>query len=358
MCGVWSTWRSGCADSWGGADRVDIRTEYVVCDLCGSDQYRLLFCARDTRTHLVHRQFPLVQCEKCGLVFVNPRPTREELEKLYPPGEYYSLQEPGTMWQGGRGKLKSYAIRFISGRHDTALAKLGTLLLGRMISVSVPHIQGGRILDIGCGSGAYLDLMQEVGWETYGVEPSEVGAKWARANGHDVFCGELLDARYPSAFFDAILMHHVLEHVPNPGAVLHECHRILKGGGLVLVNVPNFDCYDRVTFAESWDPLDVPRHLYHFSISTLRQALEQAGFEVMRFRYRTWFTSRQFYSSSFRSLKESNSSRRRLVRAYIRTFLLKPVQFLFSTNRGQRFAVTMTAYARKMAEGDQSGSHG
>jgi SAM-dependent methyltransferase len=219
-----------------------------------------------------------------------------------------------------------------------------------MISVSVPHIEGGKILDIGCGSGAYLDLMQEVGWETYGVEPSEAGAERARASGHDVFCGELLDAGYPSAFFDVILMHHVLEHVPNPKTVLRECHRILKGGGLILANVPNFDCYDRLTFAESWDPLDVPRHLYHFSASTLRQALEQAGFEVMRFRYRTWFTSRQFYSSSFRSLKESNSSRRRLVRAYIRTFLLKPVQYLFSTNRGQRFAVTITAYARKMTE--------
>ena len=68
----------------------------------------------------------------------------------------------------------------------------------------------------------------------------------------------------------------------------------------------------------------------------------------MGFRYRTWFTSWQFYSSSFRSLKESNSSRRRLVRAYIRTFLLKPVQYLFSTNQSQRFAVMMTAYARRM----------
>ena len=330
---------------------MKVRTEFVMCDSCGSGLHRQLLFARDTRTCLVRQQFPLVECKECGLVFVNPRPTRENLGKLYPPDEYYALQESAAMWQGLRPTLKSYAIRFISGHHNTPWGRTGARLLGRMVSVSVPYVEGGKILDVGCGSGAYLDLMQQVGWVTYGVEPSKTGAERARASGHDVFCGELIDAGYSLELFDVILMHHVLEHVPSPEAVLRECYRIVKKGGLIVVSVPNFGCYDRVTFAEHWDPLDVPRHLYHFSVSTLRHALERAGFKVTRFRYRTWFTSRQFYSASFRSLRESNSCKLGLIRAYLRTFLLKPAQYLFSIKQSQRFAVTMTAYAIKTTEG-------
>ena len=337
---------------------MKLRTESVACSLCGSSREQLLFTARDSRTRLIADEFSLVQCEDCGLVFVNPRPLDEELGKLYPPGTYYSLQHPDAMWKGGRQRLKSLAIKFVSGRHNTSCARAGARLLRRIISVSIPYVEGGRILDIGCGSGAYLDLMCDAGWETYGVETAEVGAERARVRGHKIYSGELLDAGFPPEHFDAILMHHVLEHVPNPAAVLGECSRILKGGGLIAINVPNFGCYDRVTFGEHWDPLDIPRHLYHFSPATLRRAMEQAGLEVVRFRYRTWFTSRQFFCGSIRSLNWAKSDRRTVFRVYLRSCILKPLHYLFSAKRDEKFAVTMTAYGSKVNRKEETRRNG
>jgi 2-polyprenyl-3-methyl-5-hydroxy-6-metoxy-1,4-benzoquinol methylase len=151
--------------------------------------------------------------------------------------------------------------------------------------------QGGLLLDVGCGDGAFLKLARERGWEISGTEHSSYAANYVgEALGIPVFCGEIFGAGYPDNSFDVVTMWHVLEHVTDPGRYLREIHRILKPSGLLLVAVPNVN--DHIMQAAyrlvKGRPLklfskdDREIHLYHFSDETLKNYLVKTGFECLK----------------------------------------------------------------------------
>jgi SAM-dependent methyltransferase len=144
----------------------------------------------------------------------------------------------------------------------------------------IPFRGSGKILDIGVGGGSYLYRLKQLGWNTFGVEPSAIGWHRARSLGLNVFHGPLEDAAFPDKFFDVIRLSNVLEHLPNPRATFKEIHRILKPDGLVYVTVPNTDGLGFRLFRENWYAIDVPRHVISYAPKTLQTLAEITGFKI------------------------------------------------------------------------------
>lgn len=146
---------------------------------------------------------------------------------------------------------------------------------------------GGRVLDIGCAGGGYLLALRQLGWDVHGVEMTPALARYAREQfGLDVRTGaaEVALAEFPDGYFDVITMWHVLEHLANPSGVLAEVCRLLKPGGRLMLEVPNFHSLSRLILRTYWFPLELPRHLYHFTPQTVAAMLTKAGFHAIRLR--------------------------------------------------------------------------
>jgi ubiquinone/menaquinone biosynthesis C-methylase UbiE len=139
----------------------------------------------------------------------------------------------------------------------------------------------GRLLDVGCGSGYFLGIMRDAGWDVLGLDNDPEAAKAARElYGVPVIVGTLQEAQLPAQSFDALTLRHVIEHVSDPIGLLTECARVLKPGGKVTIVTPNTRSLAHRRFRDSWRGLEPPRHLYLFSADTLRMAAERARLQV------------------------------------------------------------------------------
>lgn len=149
----------------------------------------------------------------------------------------------------------------------------------------MPFRGSGRILDVGCGGGMYLYRLKQWGWDAYGVEPSETGAKQAQSLGLNVWQGMLEEARYGDKFFDVIRLSNVVEHLSNPITTFREVRRILKPKGLVYLTVPNTRSLVFWLFRENWYALDAPRHVISYSPKTLNVLAQATGFEIAQMNF-------------------------------------------------------------------------
>ncbi|MBP7674987.1 MAG: class I SAM-dependent methyltransferase [Thermoanaerobaculia bacterium] len=139
----------------------------------------------------------------------------------------------------------------------------------------------GRILDVGCGAGAYLAVWKSLGWTVEGVEPNERAAAVAAERlGATVHVGLVEDLQLEAGRYDLVTMCHSLEHVRSPRTVLRVVHRLLSQKGRLLLMMPNFAAWERSLLGEDWYGLEIPRHLYHFEPRTLINVLEKEGFVV------------------------------------------------------------------------------
>lgn len=233
--------------------------ENISCDLCDSNNSTLLYIGKD-RMFKKKGLFNIAKCNNCGLIYINPRPTEEKIMEFY-PNEYapYNIK-------------KNRIIKLVKER----LIKNDIKQLKKIIKRS------GRILEIGCATGEYLLAIKNTGrWEVHGVEISSYASKYAREKFDlNVITGTVFDATFPNEYFDAVIMNHVLEHVPNPSETITEINRILRKSGKFIFVIPNIDSYEAKIFEEYWYGLDVPRHLYNFSPKTLREILQKCNFEI------------------------------------------------------------------------------
>ncbi len=231
--------------------------ESTPCVVCRGTHADVVLTGHDNRRRLPG-EFSVVRCRECGLAYINPRPTPENIGQYYPSD--YSYHEAGPA-----SAARQFYYRLFR---------------------RVPIPRGGRVLDVGCGGGSYLLHLRGLGYEVAGVEPNAEVAAYLRAQyGLDVQPGLLLDVHYPDASFDAVTFWWVLEHAHDPMADLREAHRILKPGGVVVVALQNFASLGRHLFGADWHHVDIPTHLYQFEPRTLRRALEEAGFEPFRVRH-------------------------------------------------------------------------
>lgn len=224
--------------------------EYPVCPVCGERRLRQLFA---------NAPLPLQFCQ-CGLVSLFPQPTESELRALY-SADYY------TSW--GIAEDEPSSTRQM--KRSTFASRLAALPSGLL---------PGKVLDVGCATGAFLDVARASGWDVYGVELSSFSCDIARKTyGDRVFCGMLHQAAFANESFDLITLSDLLEHVTNPGEFLDEAHRIMKPGGILLIVTPNKDSISSRLMRQSWSHYK-REHLWYFSPETIVRLLGQHGFAV------------------------------------------------------------------------------
>ena len=245
--------------------------ECVNCELCGADDTRLLFHARDTLLGRAER-YPVVQCRRCGLAYLNPRPSRAAMAQHYPADYFNDLGCGGASHTGARRALKSVLYRLTGG-----------------IARKIESLPPGRVLDVGCGDGRYLAFFRDLGWETCGTDPSAVAIARTRARGLNVAPpGELAEARYPDRTFDLAILRYTIENMHHPLATLREVRRVLKDDGVVFVSAPSITSPVARLFRHYCAYVEAPRHLYFFSPETLPALLTRAGFRVVELARVAW----------------------------------------------------------------------
>jgi ubiquinone/menaquinone biosynthesis C-methylase UbiE len=136
-------------------------------------------------------------------------------------------------------------------------------------------------LDVGCGSGIQLERMQALGWEVEGVDVDAAAVENARRKGLKIHLGDLEGCKFPDDSFDAVTMSHLIEHVEDPQRLLRECHRILKPSGRLVLVTPNAQSWGHRIFRDRWRGLEVPRHIFVFTVSTLRHLAGSADFRTV-----------------------------------------------------------------------------
>ncbi|MEX2527300.1 MAG: class I SAM-dependent methyltransferase [Gemmatimonadota bacterium] len=233
------------------------------CEVCGS-----------TRSEPVYQVegFSIVRCSQCRLVYVLNPPAPDATGDLYDDAYWEGTDVPGY---GG------YEAREASKRlHARSLLAL--------VETHAPRV--GRLLEVGCAYGYFLDEARRLGWEVQGLEPSPPAARFARDRmGLPVTEERLEDfargwgddpAGKPSVGYDAVVLWDVIEHLPEPRTTLQAARELLRPGGILALSTGDVDSFASRIHGKDWSLITPPWHLFYFSRRTLSTLLEGVGFQV------------------------------------------------------------------------------
>jgi SAM-dependent methyltransferase len=239
--------------------------EIVSCRVCSTSH---------CKPYLTARGYFIVQCDNCGLRYVNPQPSLKQLEQLY------TAFDQGSQWRFGEEGFNR-AVRKVILRFK----------------------KSGSAMDLGSGSGNFLRCLREVGFDVFGVEPSLTGSTYARSvHGVETFNGTVEEYLTPGTNrdFDVVALLNVVEHLKNPANILGQVRRVLRGGGILVVVVPDarlhaligetryrFGFTDPFWMESERKPLvgfDPPLHLCSFEPRTISQLVKGCGFEPIYLR--------------------------------------------------------------------------
>ncbi len=199
---------------------------------------------------------------------MSPRPAASDLSVIYPPN-YYAFAGPG-----------SPVVERLRRRWEAGKVRLYRELVG-------PGPR--RLLDVGCGNGRFLSLLREFGareWELVGIDFDEDAAARCRALGFEAHAGRIEDLPLAETNFDAVIMLQLIEHVEDPVAICQAVFRLLRPGGVFVVETPNLGGLDHRWFqGRWWGHYHFPRHWNLFSTASLHHMLERTGFEITRSEY-------------------------------------------------------------------------
>ncbi|HJM16241.1 MAG TPA: class I SAM-dependent methyltransferase [Flavobacteriales bacterium] len=235
--------------------------EIKNCPVCNKSNFSKHLESKDFSVS--KESFVVVSCDTCDFHFTNPRPSDENLGKYYISDHYISHNNTRrTLFEKIYQLVRRIAI---NGKF-------------RLIST---FFRSGRILDVGCGTGDFLNKCKSKNWETKGVEPSEIARNQA-INNHKLDVEESTDLSKIEGEFDIITMWHVLEHVPSLNETLVQFNQLLSKKGKIIIAVPNLESYDAKYYKEYWAAYDLPIHLYHFSKKSICTLFEKHGFSLRK----------------------------------------------------------------------------
>lgn len=232
------------------------------CPLCSGTAERFL-TLRDW-AYTGEGPFGYLRCHTCGAVLAEESIPPKDLGRYYPRG-YAAYVEPQSI------------SRFARAAQSVGIRKR-RLLIERLR-------QGGRLLDVGCGRGDFLQAMQATGrWQASGLERDQEAVQIARARGLDVHHGEIPDYPFPPASFDVITLWDVLEHLEQPHRTVQSLLTWLQPGGILVIRTPDAASWQARLFGPWWAGYDAPRHRIIYTWQALQRLLKAYGLEVKRLR--------------------------------------------------------------------------
>lgn len=207
--------------------------------------------------------FDIVCCGHCGLLRTDPRPSPDTIGAFY-PDDY-----------GPYGSVTSSDIVVNSARPWKRVVGLSVQ--------NIPDVAPGRMLELGCASGNYMERMRQLGWDVEGIEFSSSAAATARERGFNVTDGAVENAENPIAKYNIIVAWMVLEHLHQPTHVLKRLLDWVEPDGHLVFSVPDSGAIERRVFGDAYYALHLPNHLYHYSPQTIQKVLNASGWEAVRF---------------------------------------------------------------------------
>ena len=226
-------------------DRLE-KSDVTTCHFCQSRKFKKLW-DKDGFTYL--------KCLNCQIIFVTPLLKKESIDEIHSIGHPH--------------KKKQDILKYNYKNYKKALFK----------KMNTYH-KIGRLLDIGCGKGYFIASARENGWESIGIDLSPFDIKFATEElNQKAISGELFSANFPDNYFDVITLFDTIEHLRDPALYLKEIFRILRPGGLLYLETPNFNSFPRRLWNRRWSVF-FPWHFYYFTPKTLKNILSQFGFKI------------------------------------------------------------------------------
>lgn len=249
---------------------------YDHCPYCNSTDIEFAFSAKDYT--VTGEQFKVFICNNCGGYLTQDGPCQQQIGRYYQSENYISHSDTS---KGLVNRLYHLVRNF-------------TLIKKKNLLQKYLDKKYGSVLDIGSGTGAFLNTMKNCGWQITGIEPDATARENSKVNyGIEALQPDQFNI-LPDAAFDAITMWHVLEHVHDLSGQMMILRRLVKPGGKIFIAVPNPSSADAKYYGPAWAAWDVPRHLYHFTPAAMKTLAGRFGFQVVNI-HPMWFDS--FYVS-------------------------------------------------------------
>jgi 2-polyprenyl-3-methyl-5-hydroxy-6-metoxy-1,4-benzoquinol methylase len=230
-----------------------------TCPVCGGSS----FCDLTTTIDYTYsnEKFNIEKCTSCTLGITNPRPHSNDISKYYQSEKYISHTGGSKnlgdiLYKVARLYAQSWKLKKIQAHHTS-----------------------GTILDVGCGTGEFLNYMKSKGWHCYGTEPSDLARKKAMENAGKNIFSSLIEL--PATKFDVITLWHVAEHLHDLNNTIAQLKSMLKPTGTILIAVPNYESPDANFYGKYWAGYDVPRHLWHFSAKAMKTLFSHTGLKLV-----------------------------------------------------------------------------
>ncbi|XMO87914.1 class I SAM-dependent methyltransferase [Algibacter sp. AS12] len=221
--------------------------------------------------------FELIQNLEYGFLETTPQPSSDKLSDYYESEDYIShTDSKRNLFEKAYHLVRSFSLK------------------KKLNLINSCSSEGKKLLDIGCGTGDFLQTAQQNNWIVSGIEPNQQARKIAnkKTNG-SVFNTEQLLKFQPNSF-DVITLWHVLEHLPNLDEQIATFKKLLKANGTLIIAVPNYKSFDAQYYKSFWAAYDVPRHLWHFNKISVSNLVSKQSFKVNKIKP-MWFDS--FYVS-------------------------------------------------------------
>lgn len=236
---------------------------YTHCPVCNSQQSNFIFEVKD---YTVSQScYEVHECQHCTHRYTQDVPDANEIGAYYKADTYISHTDT-------KSDLISKLYHYV--RNITLKGK-------RNLVKKYTGLSNGKILDVGCGTGAFLHTMKQAGWEVEGLEPDDTASEIAFEKHGIVTQNPEKLFQLPTGQYDAITMWHVLEHVHDLQGYCATLKKLLKPNGVFFVAVPNYTSYDAQKYGPYWAAYDVPRHLYHFSPKSMNNLMQQHEMKIV-----------------------------------------------------------------------------
>ena len=240
----------------------------MECPVCEYPRSRVRYELKDRFFRTVEESFPLFECGSCGLLFQDPEVIAGRLAEFYPEG----------YWWNESGPLATIEARY----REFVLKRDQVSFVSSLFAEPMKH----RLLDIGCGSGGFVKLAGEAGFDAFGMDSSKGAVDTGMEAGvEQLVCATEQDLRAAGEQYDILTLFHTLEHVLEPFQYLKRIRDLLKKPGSLIVQVPNRESYQARIYGTRWYGLDCPRHVCNYTRHSLLYLLGRCGFRIQKIRH-------------------------------------------------------------------------